>query len=130
MSAPSLSDQLALVAADPTLAGHPVVAGLVVAVDAELATLRTQLAALQEEIVDLRRQRDRHSGNSGQPPSQDGPAAPPRTRSRRRSRGRKPGVHVVDAGVQAVDLRRQQYPMCGGGAASRARNEGLLPGVV
>ncbi|MCY4519975.1 MAG: hypothetical protein OXC13_04255, partial [Caldilineaceae bacterium] len=87
MSAPSLSDPLALVAADPALAGHPVVAGLVVAVDAELATLRTQLAELQEAIVDLRRQRDRHRGNSGQPPSQDGPSAPPRTRSRRRSRG-------------------------------------------
>ena len=44
MSAPSLSDQLALVAADPARA-------------AELATLR-------EAIVDLRRQRDRHSASS------------------------------------------------------------------
>jgi len=63
MSTPSLSDHPALVAADPALAGHSVVAGLVVAVD-----------ALREEIVGLRRQLARHSSNSGQPPSQDGPA--------------------------------------------------------
>ncbi len=87
LSAPSLSEQLALVAADPALAGHPVVAGLVTLVDQQA----TELAALREAIVDLRRQRDRHSGNSGQPPSQDGPSAPPRTRRRRRSRGRQPG---------------------------------------
>ena len=108
MSAPSLSEQLALVAADPALAGHPVVAGLVVAVDAELATLRTQLAELQEAIVDLRRQRDRHSGNSGQPPSQDGPSAPPRTRSRRRSRGRKPGGQPGHAGTTRTQVASEQ----------------------
>ena len=51
------------------------VAGLVVSVEA----LARELAALREENADLRRQLGRHSGNSGQPPSQDGPAAPPRT---------------------------------------------------
>ena len=81
MSAPSLSAHLALVAADPALIGHPVVAGLVVSVEA----LARELAALREEHADLRRQLGRYSGNSGQPPSQDGLAAPPRTRNRRRS---------------------------------------------
>jgi len=40
MFAPSLSDHLALVAADPALAGHSVVIGLVVAVESELVSLR------------------------------------------------------------------------------------------
>ena len=70
------------------------VAGLVVAADAELATLRTQWAALQEAIVDWRRQRDRHSGNSGPPPSQDGPSA------RRALRGR-----LLGAGSQGFSRR-------------------------
>ena len=91
MSAPSLSDSLALVAADPALAGHPAVVGLLAAVEHELVSLRARVAAQDEELADLRRQLGRHSGNSGQPPSQDGPAAPPRTRSRRRSQGRQPG---------------------------------------
>ncbi len=47
MSTPSLSDHLVLVAADPTLAGHPVVAGLVVAVDAQA----TELAALLWDFI-------------------------------------------------------------------------------
>ena len=67
MSAPSLSEQPALVAADPALAGHPVVAGLVTAMEAELTALR-------EQVAELQRQLGRHSG---QPPSQDGPQAPP-----------------------------------------------------
>ena len=87
MSAPSCSDRVAHLAADPALVGHPVVAGLVVAVEA----LERELAELREENAELRRQLQRHSGNSGQPPSQDGPAAPPRPRSRRRSRGRQAG---------------------------------------
>ena len=102
MSAPSFSDRLALVAADPVLAGHPVVAGLVAAVDVletELAALRVRVAAQDEEIADLRRPLGRHSGNSGQPPSQDGPPAPPRPRSLHRSRGRKPGGRAGHAGT-------------------------------
>ena len=63
MSAPSLSDRLALVAADPALVGHPVVAGLVVAVDAletELAELRARVAAqgldqIQQPFTQCRR---------------------------------------------------------------------------
>ena len=47
MSTPPLSDHLAFVAADLTLAGHPVVAGLVVAVDAQA----TELAALHWDFI-------------------------------------------------------------------------------
>ena len=70
--APSLSDSLALVAADPALAGHPVVAGLLTAVERELVerlrVLEVRVAAQDEELADLRRQLGRHSGNRGQPP--------------------------------------------------------------
>ncbi len=47
MSTPPLSDHLAVVAADLTWAGHPVVAGLVVAVDAQA----TELAALHWDFI-------------------------------------------------------------------------------
>ena len=134
MSAPSPSDRLALVAADPVLAGHPVVAGLV-AVVGELVerqgVLEAEVASLQEANADLRRQLNRHSGNSGQPPSQDGPSAPPRPRRRRRSRGRRPGGQPGHAGttrLQAarVDVREDHWPdRCGGcGAVLPCRTAG------
>ena len=93
-SAPSLSEQPALVAADPALAGHPVVA-LVGELVERLGVLEAELTARDEEIADLRRQLGRHSGNRGQPPSQDGPQAPPRTRSQRRSQGRRPAARCT-----------------------------------
>ena len=62
MSAPSLSEHLVLVASAPALVGHPVVAGLAAAMEA----LARELAELREENAV-----GRHSGNSGQPPSQD-----------------------------------------------------------
>ena len=120
MSTPSLPEQLALVAADPVLAGHPVVAGLVTAVEAELSSLR-------EQVADLQRQLGRHSGNSGQPPSQDGPAAPPRTRSRRRSQGRRPGGQPGHAGrtrlqAERADDHKDHWPtQCGGCGAALPR---------
>ncbi len=78
MSAPSLTDRIAYLTADPVLAGHPVVAGLVVEDQKrELAALRTRVAAQNAELAELRRQLGRHSGNSGQLPSQDGPQAGP-----------------------------------------------------
>ena len=91
MSAPSLADRVALLSADPVWAGHPVVAVVGELVD--------RLGMLEAENAELRRQLGRHSGNSGQPPSQDGPSAPPRTRRRRRSRGRKPGGQPGHAGT-------------------------------
>ncbi|MYC61958.1 MAG: IS66 family transposase [Caldilineaceae bacterium SB0661_bin_34] len=114
MSAPSLADRLALVAADPALVGHPVVAGLV----AVVGELECELVSLREENAELRRQLGRHSGNSGQPPSQDGPSAPPRRRRRRRSRGRKPGGQPGHAGrtrrpvaAAQVDVRVEHWPV-------------------
>ncbi len=134
MSAPSFSDRVAQLAADPALVGHPVVAGLVVAVESlesELAALRARVAAQDEELAELRRQLDRHSGNSGPPPSQDGPQAPPRTRSRRRSRGRRAGGQPGHAGTtrhpvaaDRVDVAVDHWPArCGGCGAVLPRTD-------
>ena len=101
MSPPSLSEHLALVAAEPALAGHPVVAGLVVAVD----QLATELAALREENADLRRQLNRHSGNSGQP----------RRRARVAADGRGDGARgasrAMRAGPEIRWHRHRSMPM-------------------
>ena len=134
MSAPSFSDRVAQLAADPALVGHPVVAGLVVAVESlesEQAALRARVAAQDEELAELRRQLDRHSGNSGPPPSQDGPQAPPRTRSRRRSRGRRTGGQPGHAGTtrhpvaaDRVDVAVDHWPArCGGCGAVLPRTD-------
>lgn len=59
MSAPPLVDRLVLVAADPTLAGHPVVVGLVAVVgelETEMVSLQAQFAELRGENAELRRQ--------------------------------------------------------------------------
>ena len=126
MSAPSLPEQLALVAADPVLAGHqgpwpgwwrPL----------PVDRLTAELSSLREENADLRRQLGRHSGNSGQPPSQDGPQAPPRTRSRRRSQGRQPGGQPGHAGrtrmqAEPIDDHQDHWPtQCGGCGAALPR---------
>ena len=135
MSAPSLPEQLALVAADPALAGHPVVSGLVTAVGERLGTLEAELTALREQVADLQRQLGRHSGNSGQPPSQDGPQAPPRTRSQRRSQGRRPGGQPGHAGrtrlqSERIDAHEDHWPTrCGGCGAALPRIAAGAPAV-
>ena len=135
MSSPTLSDCMALVAADSVLAGHPVVAGLVAAVGElgeRLGALEAENTSLREQVADLRRQLGRHSGNSGQPPSQDGPQAPPRPRRRRRSRGRQPGGLPGHAGW----TRRPCRPLAGtvprlrgGPASDGCRARGPVPGA-
>ena len=88
MSALSCSDRVAQLAADPALVGHPVVA---------VEALERELAVSREENAELRRQLPRHRGNSGRPPSQDGPAA-------------------------QVDVRVDHWPMrCGGCDAALPR---------
>ena len=57
----------------------------------EVALVHEQIALQDDKPAELQRQLDRHSGNSGQRPSQDGPPAPTRLHSRCRSQGRKPG---------------------------------------
>ena len=134
MSAPSLPEQLALVAAAPVLAGHPVVA-LVGQLVERLGLLEAELTARDEEIADLRRQLGRHSGNRGQPPSQDGPAVPPRPRSQRRSQGRKPGGQPGHAGrtrlqAERVDDHKDHWPtQCGGCGAALPRIAAGEPAV-
>jgi transposase/uncharacterized coiled-coil protein SlyX len=62
----------------------------VVVQDQVIAELRALVEALQAEVAALRRQVDRDSSNSSQPPSRDGPAAEPSAAARGRS-GRRPG---------------------------------------
>ena len=134
MSAPSLSDRVARLTADPALVGHPVVAGLVAAVQAlesELTELRARVAAQDEELAELRRQLNRHSGNSGQPPSQDGPSAPPRARRRPRSSSRRPGGQPGHAGTTRRQVAAPQVDVpvdhgparCGGCGAALPRTD-------
>ena len=137
MFSPPLSDHLALVAADPVV-GHPVVAGLVATVGElgkRLGALEAENTSLREENADLRRQLGRHSGNSGQPPSQDGPSVPPRTRSQRRSQGRRPGGQPGHAGTtrlqsERVDAHEDHWlTRCGGCGAALPRSDAGSPAV-
>ena len=103
MSTLSLADHLALVATDLALVGHPIVAGLV----AVVGKLESELVSLREENAEQWRSLGRPSGNSGQPPSQNGPSAPPRPRSRHRSRGRT----RWQVAVEQVDVRVEHRPV-------------------
>ena len=66
MSVLSLANRLVLVATDPALVGHPVVAGLVTMVEVQAtknAWLRERIALQGKELAELRRQLDQYSGN-------------------------------------------------------------------
>lgn len=56
----------------------------------------SQLAALQQEVADLRARLAQHSGNSSKPPSSDPPSAP--SRPPKTPRGRAPGGQVGHPG--------------------------------
>ena len=97
--------------ADPVPVDHPVVAGLAAAVGElveRLGGLEAELAALREENADLRRQLGRHSGNSGQPPSQ----------------GRKPGGQPGHPGRTRMQVDEEQILACPGPARAAAVRDG------
>ena len=121
MSAPSPADRLALVAADPVLTGHPVVAGLAAAVGElgeRLGALEAENAALREEIADLRRQLNRHSGNSGQPPAA--------------LAGRSAGAaaHAANAGRRGASRAMRGRPATGRRGATSMRTTGRSHAAV
>ena len=93
MSVPSLAQRVAQVRAAPAVGDGSDTGPLLGLLDelvVQLGQMQDENARLREENRELRRQLDRHSGNSGQPPSQDGPRHRPR-RPRRRAQGRARG---------------------------------------
>jgi transposase len=66
-------------------------AALVVAQVEVIAELRARVVELEAEVAELRGRLGQNSRNSSRPPSSDGYAKPPATRSLRRPSGRKPG---------------------------------------
>jgi hypothetical protein len=58
---------------------------------AQVAARDGQVAALAEQVEELRRRLDKDSGTSSKPPSSDSPYKKPRDRSLRGTSGRKPG---------------------------------------
>ena len=90
MSVPSLAQRVAQVRADPVVRDGSGAGPLLTLLDELVTALgqqQAEIAQLREENRELRRQLDRHSGHSGQPPSQDGPRHRPRSRSQRRAQG-------------------------------------------
>jgi transposase len=85
-------------------------------------TLQAQVASLQAEVAQLCEQLGRNSRNSSQPPSSDGPNAPPRPK--RPPSGRKPGgqkghlghgrkLLSVEQVQQVIDLKPTVCGHCG-----------------
>jgi transposase len=82
-----------------------------------------QIAALQAEVAELRRQLGQNSRNSSQPPSSDSPFAKPAPKSLRRKSGRRPGGQSGHPGstlAQVSDpnerVRHEPGPCAGCGA--------------
>ena len=68
---------------------RPEIWDLIGALQREIEVLRTENAALRQEIANLRRQLDTNSSNSGKPPSSDGLKKPPRIAGSLRGRSGK-----------------------------------------
>jgi transposase len=68
---------------------RPEIRDLIGALQREIDVLRTENAALRQEIANLRRQLDTNSSNSGKPPSSDGLKKPPRIAGSLRGRSGK-----------------------------------------
>jgi transposase len=68
--------------------------------------LRARIVAQDAEIADLRARLGQNSRNSSKPPSSDGYAKPPATRSLRRPSGRKPGGQPGHGGRHLQRVKR------------------------
>ena len=99
-----------------------VLLGLAAAVEA----LQGQVAVLESRMCELEARLKQTSRNSSKPPSSDGLAKPPPTRSQRRRSGRKPGgqpgseghhLAQVEVPDEVVPYEPERCGGCGGGLA-------------
>ena len=111
---------------------------------AELLTVVAEqaalIASLRAEVAALRRQADRDSSNSSQPPSQDGPAAGAKAKARARGRRARPGRPQggqkghPGAGLawaaRPDETRAIEPGTCGGCGADLAGAEGRVASAV
>jgi transposase len=109
------------VPADQEPPSYEVLAALVV-------SLRGELAQAQERIAELEDRLRKTSRNSSVPPSADGLAKPPRSRSLRKKTGRKPGGQDGHPGTTLAQVARAAREVrhepaccgrCGAGLAGR-----------
>jgi transposase len=124
-SEPSREELLALVEAQ---------AATITALQGTVTALQGTVTALQAEVTELKRQLGRNSGNSSQPPSTDGPAAPNRAARRRaaRDQSRKPGkqpgaggatLAIVEDPDEVIEHPPQACDGCGASLGDGAPSE-------